>query len=240
MKGGSREASNWMSLADLMTGLMMVFMLVAVTFMRQQTRQTIRFREYAGLQDNLYQDLQSALKEIKEVEVKPDLSIVISEDGFSFDSGDDELKPEFREMLDLFYRSYLKVLLKDDYRPFIKEVRIEGHTDRDRYRAGESKNPFISNVELSQDRSRHVLEYLWQTEDFRSISKEEMRVLEYWFTANGLSYGRMVDSSGRLVHRLGAAKEQLQPDDSKSRRVEFRIVTNAANLIDEYNNKNYD
>jgi outer membrane protein OmpA-like peptidoglycan-associated protein len=237
MNNGSREASNWMSLSDMMTGLMIVFLFIAIAFMKQQVNQTQKFKEYALLQNELYDDLQGALKVIEEVELKPDLSIVISESDFTFKSGASTLENEFKLMLDEFYKAYLKVLLKEKYRPFIKEVRIEGHTDSERYKGGESKNPFISNVELSQDRARHVLEYLWDTPDFKDVNQKDKKTLEYWFTANGLSYGRMVDKRGRLVYRIGEAHSKLVPDNTASRRVEFRIITNAANLIDEYNKK---
>lgn len=237
MNNSSREASNWMSLSDMMTGLMIVFLFIAIAFMKQQDNQTKKFTEYARLQNELYDDLQGALQDIEEVEVKPDLSIVISERDFTFNSGASTLKGEFKLMLDEFYRAYLKVLLKEKYRPFIKEVRIEGHTDSKRYKRGESKNPFISNVELSQDRARHVLEYLWNTPEFKNVNQKDRKILEYWFTANGLSYGRMVDKKGRLVYRIGKSFSKLIPDNNSSRRVEFRIVMNAANLIDEYNKK---
>lgn len=237
MNNSSREASNWMSLSDIMTGLMIVFLFIAIAFMKQQVNQTKKFEEYEELQNQLYDDLQKEIAHIDEVELKQDLSIVISENDFTFESGLSTLKPQFEDMLDSFYRAYLKVLLKNKYRDFIKEVRIEGHTDPERYTKGESENPFISNVELSQDRARHVLEYLWNTDDFKKINQADRQILEYWFTANGLSFGRMVDSQGRLVYEESRAGEKLKPDFDASRRVEFRIVTNAANLIDEYNQK---
>jgi len=237
MNNSSREASNWMSLSDIMTGLMIVFLFIAIAFMKQQVNQTKKFEEYEELQNQLYDDLQKEIAHIDEVELKQDLSIVISENDFTFESGLSTLKPQFEDMLDRFYRAYLKVLLKNKYRDFIKEVRIEGHTDPERYKKAESSNPFISNVELSQDRARHVLEYLWNTDDFKKINQADRQILEFWFTANGLSFGRMVDSQGRLVYEESRAEEKLKPDFDASRRVEFRIVTNAANLIDEYNQK---
>lgn len=240
MKGNSRDASNWMSLSDMMTGLMIIFLFIAIAYMAQQNRETQKFKEYAVLQNQLYQDLQGALEQIEEVEVKPDLSIVISDENSTFESGGDDLSPAFESMLDDFYDAYLDILLGKKYKNFISEVRIEGHTDKDRYRKAESKDPFISNVELSQDRARHVLEYLWMSERIQNVSKEDRRLLEFWFTANGLSYGRMVDKQGRLVHRFGEVKSKMVPDNNASRRVEFRIVTNASSLIDEYNDVTYD
>ena len=237
MRGTSRESSNWMSLSDMMTGLMIIFLFIAIAYMADQKRQTQKFKEYAVLQNELYQDLQGALAEIEEVEVKPDLSIVISNENSTFEFGQDDLSSSFKLTLDTFYEAYLDVLLDGKYRAFISEVRIEGHTDKAPYRKGESKDPFISNVELSQNRARHVLEYLWSTDRIQTASSEIIEILEFWFTANGLSYGRMVNSEGKLIHRLGNTEAKLIPNDPASRRVEFRIVTNAANLIDEFNNK---
>jgi len=237
MRGTSRESSNWMSLSDMMTGLMIIFLFIAIAYMADQKRQTQKFKEYAVLQNELYQDLQGALEEIDEVELKPDLSIVISDENTTFTFGGDDLSPEFEATLDTFYEAYLDVLFDDKYRAFISEVRIEGHTDKARYKKAESKDRFISNVELSQDRARHVLEYLWSSKRIQTTSSELIEILEYWFTANGLSYGRMVNSEGKLIHRLGNTETKLIPDNDASRRVEFRIVTNAANLIDEYNKK---
>ena len=238
MRGTSRESSNWMSLSDMMTGLMIIFLFIAIAYMADQKRQTQKFKEYAVLQNELYQDLQSALEEIEEVKVKPDLSIVISNESSTFTFGKDDLSRAFKATLDTFYEAYLDVLLDDKYRAFISEVRIEGHTDKAPYKKGESKDPFISNVELSQDRARHVLEYLWSTDRIQKSSNDIIEILEYWFTANGLSYGRMVNFEGKLIHRLEKTEAKLIPNDDASRRVEFRIVTNAANLIDEYNKKN--
>ena len=43
MNNSSREASNWMSLSDMMTGLMIVFLFIAIAFMKQQNNQTKKF-----------------------------------------------------------------------------------------------------------------------------------------------------------------------------------------------------
>ena len=57
---------------------------------------------------------------------------------------------------------------------------------------------------------------------------EEKERLQYWLTANGLSYGRTLDKNGNLTH-----KNKLPPDNEKCRRVEFKIVTKTDELINE-------
>ena len=57
-------------------------------------------------------------------------------------------------------------------------------------------------------------------------------MLQYWITANGLSFGRTVDASDNLSI---FSKQQI--DNDKSRRVEFRIVTTSDEIIKQAINK---
>ena len=72
-------------------------------------------------------------------------------------------------------------------------------------------------MELSQDRTRNVLMHL--------INLEETQQYKDWLiskiTANGMSYSQMIFD------------EQGNEDKEKSRRVEFRIVTNSDEIINE-------
>ncbi len=55
---------------------------------------------------------------------------------------------------------------------------------------------------------------------------EKEQLLQFWLTANGLSYGRTLDSNKELTF---ISKEPT--DKEKSRRVEFRIVTTSEILV---------
>ncbi len=73
-----------------------------------------------------------------------------------------------------------------------------------------------------------VLTFLRSQDCFIQLPPPEKERLQYWLTANGLSYGRTVDNDYKLSF------DSKQPiDNEKSRRVEFRIVTTSEATINE-------
>jgi len=119
-------------------------------------------------------------------------------------------------------------LLTDSLKNHISEIRIEGHTDPTPFPTLAS-DPYIANVILSQRRSLSVLQYFRTMPTFQKYTSEQQRMLEYWFTANGLSYGRTLDSQNQLTYDSGNSI-----DYEKSRRVEFRIITTSEKMIEEF------
>jgi len=61
----------------------------------------------------------------------------------------------------------------------------------------------------------------------RDSSKDEQR-LQFWITANGLSFGRTLDDNKQLTALSGK-----QANNNYSRRVEFRIITTSETLIEQ-------
>ena len=53
--------------------------------------------------------------------------------------------------------------------------------------------------------------------------------VKYWFTANGLSYGRALDDQSDYIH-----KTKKTINKSKSRRVEFRLITAGEEMLEEF------
>ncbi|WAC39355.1 OmpA family protein [Pedobacter sp. SL55] len=125
-----------------------------------------------------------------------------------------------------FLPKYLHVVLQKKYHDKIAEIRIEGHTDSKPIKL--SGDPYIDNMKLSQDRARNVLGFLRSQNYFINLQPAEKERLQYWLTANGLSYGRTVDKDYKISF------DSKQPiDNGKSRRVEFRIVTTSEAIINE-------
>ena len=224
-----------MSLSDLMTGLMLVFMLLAVAFMRHKEQRTEKFAEYQKKQSALLVDLNSAFRNSDDIIVDGDLSIRIKPSKVLFESGDYRISSEFENILDDFVPKYLSVIMKEEYRDFISEVRIEGHTDN----VFMHKNPcnhyddtYFRNLALSQQRALIVLEYLLNSKEYSRRTTKEKKLAQFWFTANGLSYGRMLDEKGELIYNTNRKASR-----DLSRRVEFRIVTNSSELIQQFKSK---
>ena len=124
-----------------------------------------------------------------------------------------DLKPKFKEILDDFFPRYIAVLNRKEYKDRIVEIRIEGHTD--------SKGEYFYNMALSQDRTRSVLQYC-----FDLMTDEQLVWLKSLITANGLSSSQPILVDGKEDFKL-------------SRRVEFRVRTNAEKQLEEIANKRF-
>lgn len=225
----------WMSVSDLMTGLMIIFLFIAIAYMRQvQENQTV-LTDYVETRNKLHDKLQSEFKDRPEdwqLVIGKDLSMKFNNPEVLFATGSAELTPKFKSILDEFLPKYIDILINDSLCTRIKEIRIEGHTDDVKF-AGSNTDPFIDNARLSQQRSLAVLTYLRQMPALKKYTHDQQKMLEYWFTANGLSYGKSLDKDGEYTF---ISKQPI--DRNLSRRVEFRIVTNGDEVLENFVNKN--
>ena len=225
----------WLSVSDLMTGLMVIFLFISIAYIsRVQQNQSV-LTDYVETKNQLHDKL---VKEFEgdtlkwQMAIGKDLSMKFKEPTVLFASGSYELTPRFKEMLDVFLPRYFNILLNDSLKNNIQEIRIEGHTDNvpiPRY----DEDPYIANVILSQQRALSVLRYLRKMPSYQQYSEEQRSLLEFWFTANGLSYGKAVDNAGNYIN-----KSHNEIDKDMSRRVEFRIITSGDEVLENFVNKN--
>ena len=223
----------WMSVSDLMTGLMVIFLFIAISYIRKvQENQTV-LTDYVETKTQLHDKL---VKEFEgdtsrwQMTIGKDLSMRFNNPQVLFAPGSSDLTTEFKQILDEFLPRYFDILLNDSLRSEIVEIRVEGHTDDVPYPQLDS-DPYIANVILSQRRSLSVVQYFRSMPDFEMYSEEEKKLLEYWFTANGLSYGKSVDNDGNYT-----IKSNKAIDKDRSRRVEFRIVTSGEDVLENFVN----
>ena len=229
------KSNVWMSVSDLMTGLMIIFLFIAIAYIsRVQQNQTV-LTDYVETKNKLYDKLVSEFKQdtIKwQMAIGRDLSMKFNNPTVLFAQGSAYLTPQFKSILDEFLPRYFDILLNDNLRSKIQEIRIEGHTDNVPY-PKKHADPNVANVILSQERALNVLIYLRQMPIFQRYTKEQKELLEFWFTANGLSYGKSLDSNGESTYQT---KNEIDP--TASRRVEFRIVTSGEEVLENFVNKN--
>ena len=223
----------WMSVSDLMTGLMVIFLFIAISYIRKvQENQTV-LTDYVETKTQLHDKL---VKEFEgdtnrwQMTIGKDLSMRFDNPQVLFAPGSSDLTTEFKQILDEFLPRYFDILLNDSLRSEIVEIRVEGHTDDVPYPQLDS-DPYIANVILSQRRSLSVLQYFRSMPTFTNYSDEEKKLLEYWFTANGLSYGKSVDRDGNYT-----IISNKPIDMGRSRRVEFRIVTSGEEVLENFVN----
>jgi len=229
----SNKDSFWIPYADLMTVLMVIFLFISLAYMGlmqfQKKEQDKIFEEYKLTKENLLNELQLTFAQDKKrwnLELDDDLSIKFTNPQVLFDEGKSDVTPTFQNILKEFLPKYLRVVMQGKYIDKIAEIRIEGHTNTKPI--NKTNDPYIDNMELSQNRARNVLRFLRQQECFMQLETSKKERLQYWLTANGLSYGRTIDSNSNLTY---ISNKSI--DLNKSRRVEFRIVTTSEVLVEK-------
>ena len=210
-----------LSTCDLMASLLFIFILLLMGALLQVQEKAEQDEEivkrYDQIKTQLYIDLQQEFKDdlaVWRATIDSTLCIRFQEPSMLFDEGQSLLKPKFKNILDDFFPRYIAVLSRDEYRDNIEEIRIEGHTN--------SNGGYYSNMELSQDRTRAVLQHCFS---FMSDDLEEW--LKGLVTANGLS-------SSHLILKMNG-----EEDKDLSRRVEFRVRTNAEKQLEDIANKRF-
>lgn len=225
-----KKDNYWIPLSDLMTVLMVIFLFISISYMldvrSKQEEKDKLFKDFQQTKVELLKELQTEFKDDFKKDKwdamidTADLSIKFINEKVLFDYNKSDLKPEFQNILFDFFPRYLAIILKPQYKDKIAEVRIEGHTD--------VEGDYIYNIELSQTRTRNVLKYLLNTPTYQNLENTKQERLKFWLTANGLSFGRTLDSEGHLT-----AFSHNLPDNIKCRRVEFKIVTTSDELVRE-------
>lgn len=208
------SGEHWLTVSDLMAGLMMVFLFIAIVFMMNTQKENDKIKDVAVA----YQQNQVAIYEALQTEFKDDLNkwgATIDKEtlAFSFQSPDvlfanneTTLSEAYKNILNDFFPRYIDVLRP--YRESLNEIRIEGHTSSAGLRGATEAQAYFYNMRLSQGRTRAVLEYAYALMPNESV----------WIKANIAAVGF---SSSRLI-----MKDSME-DAAQSRRVSFRAITNA-------------
>ncbi len=215
--GGSGDESHWLSVADLMAGLMMVFLFIAITLMRTAILERDRIKDVAvAYQDTLVAIYDALVEEFEDdlprwdAEIDQEtLSFNFQSPDVLFESGEATIQPRFVAILSDFFPRYVGVL--DQFKDSVEEVRIEGHTSSVWMGAESPAEAYFLNMDLSQRRTRRVLQFVFDL----PVPSSDHLWLKRRFSAVGFS------SSRPILNALG------EEDESRSRRVSFRVITDA-------------
>jgi len=219
------QDDHWIPLSDLMTGLMMMFLLVAIMYMVKVEADAKLIREasertkkiallYQNTKSELYEDLQKEFAADLpkwDAEVLPGPVIRFKSPEILFDVGKANLKQKFKDILEDFFPRYVAILTSKKYKDSIEEVRVEGHTSSLWQSSPSYEYSYFQNLALSQDRTRSTLQYVMT---LPAVNQEVPWLLRR-VTANGLSYSHLLFGPN--------GKE----DTVRSQRVEFRVKTDA-------------
>ena len=129
-----------------------------------------------------------------------------------FDVDDYELTEGGQDALSKVLPIYCKVLLKEDFKPYLAEIIIDGYTDTD--------GDYSYNLYLSQQRSLAVAEYLLENQ-YAFLNESESLDLQDFLTVNGHSMSNpILDAQGNV-------------DKEASRRVEVKFRLKDDEMITE-------
>lgn len=216
---------HWVSISDVMAGLMVIFLFIAISYMVNANRKTERLTGLRVKIENLlgtYKNLQAELSEDLQEEFegsptkrrlfrikwrghldKESLSIHF---GKPFTQGEATVPDAFKNVLRDFFPRYVEILTRLEYRDSIAEIRIEGHTSSEWLLQVARDEAYINNMELSQNRARNVLRYVLQIGHPEVVQNREW--LKKKLTANGLS------SSQLILDLVGNRPPQMNSYDS--------------------------
>jgi outer membrane protein OmpA-like peptidoglycan-associated protein len=230
VKRRARQEDFWISLSDVMTSLMMIFLLISVIYMikvQDMVRIPTVYKEtLQGLGHALQREFKDDLKKWR-ASIDEDLTVRFHEPSILFATSSASLKPEFKSILDDFFPRYIRIMTDPKYIKNIEEIRIEGHTSTV-WRTGVSvKEAYFHNMELSQSRTRSTLEYV-----MGMPLVDQSPELFLWLTTHvraiGFSSGKPLDSKGDVL----VSRNQIE-DQALSQRVEFRVRTNVERRVAE-------
>jgi len=195
------------SLTDLMTSLMVIFILLLLVFVSHTASKD------AALTDVLLAKLRKDLQPqgFNENSIRPDprdrdaILVIVPGDLMHFETQKANLQEAGKQFLRSHIPAMADVLCSDQFRSSIDSIVVEGHTDRQMYgrTAEESEN---NNLKLSQDRSMAVVE-----EALADLEGDER-------------------DRGCFLEKLsatGRGEQDPEKTDADSRRVIFRIRVKA-------------
>ena len=232
------ETSYWLSYSDMMAALLLIFILIiSFTILQSQKQYEIKEEELIAQQElvaeqqEIMEEQQKQLDELigirteliealKEEFNGTDLSVSVDsktgsialDSSILFDSGQYELKDTGQEFLRKFLPKYINVLTGKQFKEYVSEIIIEGHTD--------TQGDYLYNLELSQKRALSVASLCLDSEQ-AVLKEKKLEELRKIVTANGKSYSNPVfDADGNV-------------DADASRRVEFLFRLKDEDMIND-------
>ena len=230
-RGQSEE--QWMSVSDLMTVVMVLFLFIALMINVASTTGSETIVDTQNRIETIRKDLCFNLKEKLQYQIDKEeltvtcdpIEIEFNNKKFNFSKAKSDLSPLFQKALDIVSPIIVNAIHENkQYRQAVGEFRVEGHSStKFKGKSSRTMDSFKHNMELSQNRARNVLKYCLGLEPFigNSITNKARRKWAYnTMTANGVAFGRIIRQ------KLEDDREPLigKEDMEKSRRVTFRLL----------------
>lgn len=206
------ESPFWISFSDLMSALMVLFLLVMAVTLISVTKDVTSAEQRKIQREKDIKELMSTIREesrdFPEVKVDESTYRIDLGDIVRFDSGRSDIPASGAR----FLRRYVPILLKaqasDLGRKWIRRIVVEGFTDQD--------GTYLYNLGLSLDRSRRVVCVLYSppATDEAPLSEMQKRQIRDLFLVGGYSFNSM-KASKEASRRVELKVEFWAVDEDK-------------------------
>ncbi|MBM7570716.1 OmpA family protein [Aquibacillus albus] len=156
-KNEQGENHFWPSFTDLLTTILLCFVLIFICMMVIKSLQIEEMKrtidQIMGVRAKLVNDLNEEFSGSDlGIEVDEKTGAIIFSTEILFEYDDAQLKEDSFQFLDEFVPKYLDILLESGYEDYVSEIIIEGHADR--------TDTYLYNLQLSQERAYSVAAYI--------------------------------------------------------------------------------
>lgn len=177
------------------------------------TTQQRQIDELLGVRTSIIKELSQALATASiNADVDKQTGDIVLDSQLMFETGRDQLAYEGQIQLQRLIPVYLEVLLRPEYKDYVAEIIIEGHTD--------SKGTYVFNLQLSQQRALNVATFCLE---MPGLNNQQRALLESILTAKGRSY------ADRIYNADGSENMEA------SRRVEIKFRLKDTEMIQRMN-----
>ena len=212
------EKPFWISFADLMSALMVLFLLVmsvALLAVTKNVTDAERKSAERGQQiGEVLSRIETAARQYPGISVDSSRNVIDFGDRARFDTGSSVLSKEQADYLRTFVPEVLRIARDDLGRKWLKRIVVEGFADQ--------RGDYLLNLDLSLKRSQRVLCALLAptTANERALTPEEREQVRDLFLVGGYSSGsakKSFEESRRIELRLeffNVGEEHAKIDDA--------------------------
>ena len=203
----------------MMSGLMLVFLFIAIGFMLEVQADKEKMRDVAAK----YRDTQADINEVLFTEFENELKswnatitkdnrVVFYAPDVLFAVSSSRIEDKFKNILHNFFPRFVKILRSKKFVNQVQDLQINGYTSSKWAAAASQEEKYLKNMQLSQKRAYAVLLFCYTLPD-ESI-KANRKWLEDKLRANGMAFSK--------------TEEKIQ-----TRRVEFKVNMKSEDKIYE-------
>ncbi len=204
---GAEENIFWVTMADLLLGLAIIFITLFVLAMTGFSQQNIQQQQVQmEVSQKIGEELQKADIDVDIDKMSGDLKIADVE---LFELNSYVLSAKGKKLLDKLAPIYINSIFADkELSNQIQHIIIQGHTDSQTFAGITSKDEqFLKNMDLSLKRANAVAEYIFKTNYDKKYADQFRKIV----VVEGKSFNEPV------------LNEQGNEDYAKSRRVELKL-----------------